>query len=233
MDRETFEQLVCESLDQPERDDLRAAVEAAVKESPTLARLRDEWIRLDRLMRSAYRDLAIVDWARLRQRVSAKLGPAGVGEDVDRQLRGLTAVEKQVDWPRLRKRISQAVSEQATAPQVIRFPLRRVAGAAALLATAAVLVLMLRPSSEPPSAPAGFARVSGSPAADAFQRRDTVGGFARVTVSAPPDTEQAFDSEPNTRPDAPQIEPGEVFLMVEPVRVAARIHGSLNPFGFN
>ena len=233
MDQETFEQLVSESLDQPERDDLRAAIEAAVVQSPAWSHLRDQWLRLDRLLRDAYPRVAGIDWSRLQRRISQRLGPSDAGLEVDEKIRGLTTIEQRVDWPRLHKRISQAVSDEVARPAALRFPLRRVATGLALLAAAAAPVLMLRPPAEMSTAPSGFAHVRVSSPAVALQSRAQAHGYARVTVSAPPDAEQSLADRQPSRSDAARPQPGEVFLMVEPVRVAARIHGSLTPLGFN
>ncbi len=66
MDAVKFEQLVSEWLDAPERADLRERVETAAGASSALARLRDEWVRLDHLARAALPGVARVDWRRVK-----------------------------------------------------------------------------------------------------------------------------------------------------------------------
>lgn len=54
-----------------------------------------------------------------------------------------------------------------------------------------------------------------------------------VTVSPSPEEQESSDEAQSSRPGAAQPQLAEVFLMVEPVRVAARSRGGLTPFGFN
>lgn len=70
MDRETFEQLLSQWLDHSQDDELRAAVEAAAAESPELDHLKNEWVRLDRLVRGGPAAVDRIDWPRFRQRIA-------------------------------------------------------------------------------------------------------------------------------------------------------------------
>jgi hypothetical protein len=230
MNRETFEQLLSEWLDEPERDDLRARVEAALAETPALASIRDQWQRLDQLVRSAFPGGGRVDWSHFRRRVDADLETSGTEATLDERLRRLTAVEHRVDWPRLHHRISRAVADAAGTTRLTRFPIRRVGVA---LAAAAALALMFTLPTQPPTEPTGFARVFVSSPADASPVHGSDRPYACVTVMPLPDTEEAVNGMqvPPSGWRDPQL--AEVFLMVEPPRVARAASGQMSPFGFN
>ncbi len=233
MNREAFEKLVSEWLDKPERDGLRAAVDAAATASPELGRLKDEWVRLDQLIRGLSSGVDHVDWSRFRQHIGNAVDQNGTDAKLDEQMRSLTAVEQRVDWSRLHKRICRAVGRADDRARVIRFPLRRVAAGVLLTGAAAALVLMFTLPAKSPTTYSGVARVRVSSPAEALQPLDQKRGFAQVTISPPPDAEEAIDEAKPSRSEATQPQLAEVFLMVEPVRVAARTRGSLTPFGFN
>ncbi len=233
MDCEAFEQLVSEWLDQPDCGDLRARVDAAAAQSPALARVKDEWLRLDQLIRAAGPSAGRVDWHRLRQRIVERLESAPIAVGVDERLRALTTIAPWVDWPRLRRRISAAVAGADRELMVVRLRRRRVAAAGVLLAAAAALVFMLTLPMKPASAPTGFARVRVSASAVVLERDDAGNRLARVTVSAPQDAAEAIGAAESAGPGAHRPQPGDVFLMIEPVRLAAETRGGLIPFGFN
>lgn len=230
MDRETFEQLVSEWLDEPQRDDLRARIEAALAETPALASIRDQWQRLDQIVRSAFPGGGRVDWSHFRRRVDAGLEPSGTEAALDERLRRLTAVEHQVDWPRLHQRISQAIADAAGPPKLSRFPINRLGVA---LAAAATLALMFTLPTQPPTEPTGFARVLVSSPADVLPVHGSRLPCARVTVMPLPDVEEPPDRTEIPRSGWEQAQLAEVFLMVEPARVARAASGQMNPFGFN
>jgi hypothetical protein len=232
MDREAFEQLVSEWLDQPERGDLRARIDAAAAGLPAQAAVKDEWLRLDRLVRDACPSAGRVDWRRFRQRVAERLESAPIAARVDERLRALTVVAPRVDWPRLRRRISAAVAGADRDPRVVRLPRRRVAAAGGLLAAAAALVFMLTLPTKPATAPTGFAWVRVSAPAVVWGRDEGRRPFARVTVSASQNADEAIRAAESAAPGARQPQPGGVFLMIEPVRLAAETRGGLIPFGF-
>ncbi len=232
MDREAFEQLVSEWLDQPERDDLRRRIAAAEAKSPGLERLKDEWVRLDQLVRRVSSGVCHVDWHRFRQGIDQGLAPDSPG--FDEKLRELTGTEQRVDWPRLRERISRAVDRADRQPRVIRFPLRRVAVKLALFsAAAAVVALMVTLSLRSSKTSVGVAQVRVSAPTEAWRPDSEAHGYARVTVSPPENLEEAEDEGQPLRSGAAQPQLVEVFLMVEPAHLAARMNGSLTPFGFN
>ena len=231
MDRESFEQLVSQWLDHPEDDELRAAVESATAASPALDRLKHEWIRLDRLVRSAAPGVDRVDWPRLRQRISTELVPDESG--LDESLRAVTNIEQRVDWPRLSQRISQAVDDARDRTRVIRFPFRRVAAGLLLVGAAAAVVLMFALPPGSSETGVGVARVRVSSPSATVPSGDRAAGFAHVTVSPTPAAGETGDQAESPRSDAGQPRLVEVFLMVEPVRVAARTPGGLTPFGLN
>lgn len=225
MNREAFEQLVSAWLDEPQREDLKAALERAAAGSEELAHLLDQWRRLDQLIRAPALAPSRVDWQRLRERIVAAVRqgrtagiPTGAelasGDDdggVDRALAVLPGIEPRVDWERLRQRISQSVAAARSVrpvkrPRMIRlvgWPLA--AGLGVAVAAAALLLTVLpRPMATDSGAGApGVARVwvgGGSPLAPR--------GFATVRVHAPADT--PVQAEPDRPPAA------EMFLMIEP-----------------
>lgn len=231
MELEDFEKLVSQWLDHPQDAELRAAVERATAESPELERLRDEWVRLDQLVRGAAPGVDRVDWPRLQQRIGAEL--ARDEDELDEHLRAATDVTQRVDWPRLRRRISQALDDTRDRRRVIRFPFRRVAAGLLLTGAAAAVVLMFTPRGGSPATGAGVARVRVSSPAATAQSGDRAAGFARVTVSPVPGEGESADQAESPRSGAGQPRLVEVFLMVEPVRVAASARGGLTPFGLN
>jgi hypothetical protein len=232
-EREAFEQLVSEWLDQRGREDLRAQVESAVAQSPGLARVKDEWLHLDRLVRNACPSIPGVDWPRLRQRIIERLDSERADFGVDQRVREATLIEQRVDWPRLRKRISQAVASADRKPTVIRLPLRRLAAGIALLAAAAVVVFMFTLPMKSPTAPTGFVRAHISAPVDVSKPHDDGRAFARVTVIAPRESDEAPGVAQPAQPGAGPPQLAEVFLMIEPVRGTAEPRRGLIPFDFN
>ena len=142
MDRETFGQLVSAWLDEPQRDDLRAQIDAAAAGDAELARYRDELTRVDELVRAGRGELPLVDWQLVHERIADSVG-AENGR-LDERLHDLPGVEERVDWDAFRQRVSSAVDRQARGQSTIRFPIWRRAVGVAAVAAAAVLVLMLR-----------------------------------------------------------------------------------------
>jgi hypothetical protein len=229
MDRESFEQLVSQWLDHPQDDKLRAAVEAAAR-SPELDRLKNDWVRLDQLVRGSAGGVDRVDWPRFLQRVILEFDANGTG--LDERLRDATAVEQRVDWPLLRQRLSQAVDSLDERKRAIRFPRWRVAAGLALVGAAAVLMLVFSLPFKPSDTNLGVAWVHVSPATAATPSHDGEAGCARVTVSPLADVPEPDKTQSlHSGPAQPQL--AEVFLMVEPMRVAGRPPGSLSPFGVN
>ncbi len=233
MDREVFEQLVSEWLDQPGRDDLRRKIDQAAAESPELARLRDEWLRLDALTRGATRSANDVRWDRLRKHVNLEIVAADNQSELEDRYRRLTNVGQWVDWSRLRTSISQAVDEASSHSQVIRMPLRRIAAGIALFAAAAVFVLMVTIPPITSRTTAGIASVSVRGPAGATESRASTTGYARITVSPQSADDSGDGGDQSSMKQTVQPLVAEVFLMVEPPRVAAQSSGSLTPFGFN
>lgn len=233
MDRETFEQLVSQWIDQPERADLRSQIDAAASESGELNRLKEEWLRLGRLLRYAPPSLDRVDWPRFQQRVVAAIEQDDADHALDETLRDLTAVGQRVDWRRLQQRISQAVVAARAKPSVIRFRLRGVAAGVAVLAAAAALVLMFVLPPRQPAGATGIAlvNVSGPGAALGSERRGS--HFVQFSVAAPADKGQTAGQArgPQRVASGPQL--AEVFLMIEPIRMVAETRGGMTPLGFN
>ena len=232
MDREAFEQLVNEWLDQPGCDDLRLKIDQAVADSPELASLRDEWLRLDTLTRGAAGTAADVNWDRLRKQINREILASDKQCELEDSYRRLTDIGRRVDWDRFRASIAHAVDESSNRSQVIRMPLRRFMSGIALIAAAAVFVLMVTLPSITSRHSSGIARVRVSGPVGTDQMLATAASYARVSVSqqfaADPDDDDRSSIKQTAQPLV-----AEVFLMVEPQRVAAQVSGSLTPFGFN
>ena len=229
MNRDQFQQLVSQWLDQLQNHELRARIETAAAESPELARLKDEWVALDRLVRQATPTVQALDWERLQQRIVQQVQhaaeeTAGPEPQLDDVLRGHTAVERRVDWPRYRRRVTAAVGA-VERPAVIRFPLRRVVGGLGLAAAAAVLALVFLVPPRSPRPTRGFARVRVSSVAEPASREDAGEALARVTVLPPDDAQDEPGGEPQERS---QARLGEVFLVIAP---AARTEPPAGPLG--
>ncbi len=163
MNRQEFEQLVCQWLDEPGRDDLRLAVQAAVASHPQFSDLLEEWRRLDWLLRTGMGMLPAVNWNRLKERITTAIRePVGEAdrsdETLDAVLRSLPNLDRRVDWSRLHRRITGSITRsegQAAARR--RLYVRVVAPATALLATAASLLLAWLPNVRPAVRPTGLA----------------------------------------------------------------------------
>jgi hypothetical protein len=213
VNREEFEQLVSRWLDEPQREDLKAAVERAVAGSDELARLRDQWQRLGELIRAAALEPAGVDWQRLRRRILSALResaapgvPAVEEESLDRALAMLPAVEPRVDWEKLRHRIMARVAAERSArdrQDILRPVLRPWVVGLGLAAAAAVLVMTVLPRPGAMDGREGVARVwVGGPPASRSP------GYAIVRFHTPQDV--LMPVEPLAPPEA------ELFLMIEP-----------------
>jgi len=223
MDREAFEQLVSAWLDEPDRADIRARLDAAAAEDSEFARLREQSVRLDRSLREVAATPLPVAWSRLAARVGDAID-AAVGEDqtdaeLDARLRARPALEARVDWSRFRARVSNAIGRPGAARQVWRHPRWRLSLAAGLLATAAALLLLLftyapTPSTKP-IGPAGVAHVSvlapGGTSAPAAALRPV----ARLVVLEESAVPTSQPGERNGAPEARSAEP-EVYFMLEP-----------------
>lgn len=233
MDRETFEQLVSQSLDQPEREQLRLRVEAAATQSAELARLKEQWLRLDRLVRGRSPAINRVNWPRFHQRVRAAIEEQGRSERFNEALRRATAIERRVDWPRFRERVSQAVARAGGQPPVIRFPLRRVAASVGLVGAAAALALMLAFPAKRPAAGDGFAQLRVSSPRAALESPGGRSAFASVIVAGPAEAHATIVRR-QPRPAGPaERQLAEVFLIVGPAPSPRDGRGALIPFGFN
>lgn len=239
MDRETFEQLVNQWLDQPERADLRERIDLAVATRADLRVLLDEWIRLDRLIRGANLAPAAVDWIRLRREIDLRTAPQSADDELERRLRLSTEITDRVDWDRLRVRIADAVRATKVEPRAPR-GVRRLVTAFALLSAAAAVILLLSVPQAPPSSPRGFARVTvtgpalAQPHASSDAEPSRVAmGVARVAVSVNMDEPAGAAHSYETTRKAVPSDVSEVFLMVEPIQVAVNTPGSLTPFQLN
>jgi hypothetical protein len=232
MNRDQFEQLVSQWLDQPENHELRARIEAATAKSPELAELKGEWVALERLVRRATPTVQAIDWGRLQQRI-VQAARHAAEETADPEprlsdvLRRHTAVERRVDWPRYQRRVIAAVGT-AEGPAVIRFPLRRVAAGLGLAAAAAVLALVFVVPPRSPRPARGFAQVSVCAVADSAIRPDAGKALARVAVLPLEDAQDEPGGEPRER-SAARL--GEVFLVIAPAVRTEPAAGPLAMFG--
>lgn len=226
MDCEAFEQLVSEWLDH--RDDLllRARIDAAIGDDPTLREVLDAALRLDDLLRGGGVGgiEPRVRWdrfaARIRDRLDQSVAADTRRDDLEHVLSGATQVDERVDWPRLAGRIGDELRRDAGAR-------RRVAGGWTIFATTAVaaaviLAVMSLPSrSSPVTRPGEIARSSTPPALPAesvvqlsITREPTPVASANSTVQL------RIESDPVH--DAPVVAAAaEIFLMIDPPQSAS------------
>jgi hypothetical protein len=200
MNRETFEQLISQWLDNPADDDLRRRVEQAVADTPELLADRRQAELIEQGLRAARaHGPAGVDWRRLRTRIMAQLGaspaamPAGddgagddgAGDDgrLDELLARPARIELRVDWTRFRQRVSQHVAAAART-RAVHSRLRRLGALAGMLATAAALLVVALLLRERPAPARGFAQVRVVDAAAAALPASP-SAFASVRVSGP------------------------------------------------
>ena len=235
MDRDTFEQLVNQWLDQPEREDLRERINLAIAADAELRKLFEEWVRFDRVLRGATQLPKAVDWNDFRRGIDIHIERSSSESSLERSIRRATDVEQRVDWGRLHGRITRTVHAVGAEPRVLRFP-RRVAAALALLSAAAAVVMMMT-IPQRIERPHGAAHVFVVPPTHQQPRvspyHQNVGvapSVARVTVSALPE-EEALAAQPS-EPKRKSIHSAatEVFLMVEPMQVAVSTPGNLAPY---
>lgn len=219
MYREAFKQLVSEWLDQPDRDDLRARIDAAADASAELAELRDEWLRLHRLVREGRPPVESVDWQRFRARTMADVESIAAETEhatnvLNEALRNLPTIEEQVDWERFRSRVSVAVRTAAGRSPVLPQRWRRIVAGLGMLAAAAALFLavVLRPSAPEPVS--GVARGHVEFVTELAEQSQPGVAVARVE---PLDVREDLEAPPS-----PQPQLAEVFLMVDPLPRAGR-----------
>ncbi len=210
MTRDAFEQLVDAWLAEPQRADLKAQIDAAVRAEPQWAALLDEWQRFDQFLRRAYAGPEGIDWGRLKTRTLAAVQPDAGGEDelLDAALRAMPTVDDRIHWSRLHARVMAAVTRSAVgwasrppdAATRRRRYTRVVAGAATLLAAAAALLLALLPHGPHLAAPPSLVRVGvGAPPPNGV-------GVAYVHIAggpanaAPPERLFTVDPMPQTGP---------------------------------
>lgn len=105
---EQFERLLSAWLDEPENPACRQAVDVAIAAEPHLAAVRDEWLRMNTILRMNLPQLP-VDWMKLRQRISVAIDrDVQLGSEVDaidELLIHATDIGDRVDWARLQGRI--------------------------------------------------------------------------------------------------------------------------------
>lgn len=82
MDREQFEKLINEWLDEPDSAERKAAVAAAAARDPALAALRDAYLRLGGHLPNAERELRKLDWALIARRIAAAVRASDGAPDV-------------------------------------------------------------------------------------------------------------------------------------------------------
>lgn len=213
MKREAFERLVSDWLDDPQSGDLRARLDAAGARDPQFARLREELVRVDALVRAGLAALLPVDWERLKARICARIaGTPDESTDLDEQLRSLPAIESHVDWLAFQRKVTRAIDQEEVRPRVLRLSPWRLTVAAGVLAAAAAVVLMLvqPPRLQPPTTPQrapGLARmvILAQPAAQ--PDRQPPAGMARMQI--------IVDDEPQSDRLADSSQP-DVFFMLEP-----------------
>lgn len=229
MDIEAFEQLVSQWLDQRDDDELRARVAAASRD-PALARIRDDWLRLDVALRNANPGLGErVIWNRLHERITEQVVLADSSRSGFQTLRDATSVGDRVDWDTLRGRIMQATTAGDRAARLGAARRRRTIALTFLSAAAAFLLIAFFYPSGPTQSPLGVAQVRVNVSDfDAADDSDD-SAFSSVRISAPPD----FEDSESVQVAVEQPRVVEVFLMVEPPRASNRAAMLGSPFGFN
>lgn len=144
MNPRDYEILLSDWLDQPHDANLQSEVEHAARHNPGLARLRDEWIRLNTLVNRTTSLPVQLDWDALRNDTLHRINEHTTSNlsHHDQTLENLdpwNAVANTIDWSTLRTGINRALDARlAPKRQTIRFP--RVA--AAILAAAALWALV-------------------------------------------------------------------------------------------
>ncbi|MFH1747627.1 MAG: hypothetical protein ABIG44_11345 [Planctomycetota bacterium] len=216
MNREDFEKLVSDWLDEPHSIELRTRLDSALASDSRLAQLRDELARVDSLIRTGLRVIPPVAWERLKARICKVIERLGSIPDMDarldQQLRALPGVQAHVDWNAFQRKISRALDRESTQPSIIRLGGWRGRVAAGVLAAAAALVLMFTwPTSVTP--PAESTRVTGLvtiellPPTDGPSRSETSASIAQLDIVV---------DEPLAPPLARSSSDPEVFFMLEP-----------------
>ena len=186
MNRDAFEQLVDAWLTEPQRADLKARIDDAVRAEPELRRVLAEWERFDDLLRQGWPTPRGVDWSRLKVRISAAVDQ-GKGVEIpddalDEMLHRLPRVDDRVQWTRFHDRIRQAVNRAGARAGTRRWLFTRLAPVGAFVAAAAGLVLALLPRGGLAPSATGVVRVTlGGPPVAAVDD-----GVAYVQIAAGP-----------------------------------------------
>lgn len=223
MTRDDFEMLLSDWLDGRDCDALSAAIRSAVDAEPGLRQVRDEWLRVDELLRHAEAGQAAaldrVRWPALKTRILSRVDALvddslAAGDDgLDAAIAGATALPAGVRWESQRRRVAAAINS-APPRSAIGVPrlrrVRAVAGGVLGLAAAALLALAFRaggPSSYTPQAGRAFARIESS--VDLGPRGGAI-GVASVEAERTEETEPAAPCMPQILLiiDAPGDQPG-------------------------
>jgi hypothetical protein len=212
MNRDAFEQLVNTWLAEPDRDELKTQIDAAIEAEPELANVLDEWRRFDELLRRGCPVPGGVDWSRFKTRVVAAAAQDARDEDdlLNAALRELPSVDDHVHWSRFHARVMAALTRSgvrwASRPPETAFRRRRytrvVAGAATLLAAAAALFLAILPHNGPLATGQGLVRVqvSAPPASGNGVAYVHIAGAPAAAAS--PERFFAVDPLPKSAPSA-------------------------------
>lgn len=226
MERERFEKLLSDWLDEPSDPGLSELMTATAA-TPELAEARERAQRLDALLKAAPAALDRVNWRALR----ARIGSAANAENLpmDARIAELTDVVERVDWTLLRQRISGAVGAPGDAPRTLLFPLRRWAPLAAGVAAAIGLILVYWPGvSTAPSADVSMPQIAQSAArvwlGGAIAGDAKGAGVARVRISGGPSAPEVALA---ATPPAPAT---DVFVMMTVARPVAAV---LPPMGLH
>ncbi len=234
MDRDAFEKLVAEWLDEPARPGLRRQIEQAVTETPALAEEWVAWTRLDQLVRDATLLPGGIDWQRVRTLTLAATSAQGKAQaaerasDLEQALAGLPTVAERVDWAKFRARTVAAIRGRGAGSRANLGP-RRLRLIGGLLAAAAAVVLMVTLPPWQSQAPVatdadGFAMAMVTPAGHTHLPAATGYGTARITLIA---DDSGGAESPGTAAQTGPV----VFLLVEPP-VAGRATDDQYMFGF-
>lgn len=220
MTHEEFEQLLSESLDDPQRVELRARVDQAAGESSEFAGLRTHWLRLHEVLATEPAFLNGVNWLAFQARIRALIAleaeaDAQVMTRLTVELRSATELPAEFDVGRKSLRLKPSPTTR-----------RRIWSIAGLVtAAAAAVALVVRWPSAPPIGSAVVAIV--------VPQSDSGGGvqFARMAVREQTDDAAQAERQQYELSRAPHA--AELFLMIAPAPDGEREVSNIDPVVLN
>ncbi|MFO0837829.1 MAG: hypothetical protein U1D55_04835 [Phycisphaerae bacterium] len=171
MNRDRFERLVSDWLDDPADASLRAQLDQSIAADSSLADSHRELQTLNAVMTRGALDERAVRWDRLAAAIRNEVSNSVIAGRDDARLDEALAAwsdEKRVDWARSRERIATAIDAEPRRLRV-RAPARTIRMAVGLLAAAAAIALMAIwqpnvPQIDRPGSAVAIARIEAAPA---------------------------------------------------------------------